>query len=66
MNLKILDGWLQMNTEKDIYAFASTSNKKNTKIYKIGANGAPTWPDERKVKGSVSNFQILPQGLSCS
>ncbi|WP_323789366.1 PQQ-binding-like beta-propeller repeat protein [Psychroserpens sp.] len=58
-------GWMVADdTEKDIYAFASTSNKKNTKIYKIGANGASTWDDERKVKGSVSNFQILPQGLA--
>ena len=58
-------GWMVADdTEKDIYAFASTSNKKNTKIYKIGANGASTWADERKVKGSISNFQILPQGLA--
>jgi len=58
-------GWMVADeTEKDIYAFASTSNKKNTKIYKIGSNGASTWADERKVKGNVSNFQILPQGLA--
>ena len=58
-------GWMVADeSEKDIYAFASTSNKKNTKIYKIGANGASTWPDERKVKGNVSNFQILPQGIA--
>jgi hypothetical protein len=58
-------GWMVADdTEKDIYAFASTSNKKNTKIYKIGANGASTWADERKVKGTISNFQILPQGLA--
>ncbi|MEM5567035.1 PQQ-binding-like beta-propeller repeat protein [Psychroserpens sp. AS72] len=58
-------GWMVADdTEKDIYAFASTSNKKNTKIYKIGANGASTWADERKVKGNVSNFQILSQGLA--
>ena len=58
-------GWMVADdTEKDIYAFASTSNKKNTKIYKIDANGKSTWPDERKVKGNVSNFQILSQGLA--
>lgn len=58
-------GWMVADdTEKDIYAFASTANQKNTKIYKIGANGASTWADERKVKGVVSNFQILPQGLA--
>lgn len=58
-------GWMIADdTEKDIYAFASTSNRKNTKIYKIGANGKSTWADERKVKGNVSNFQILPQGIA--
>lgn len=58
-------GWMVADeTEKDIYAFASTSNKKNTKIYKLSANGTSAWADERKVKGSVSNFQILPQGLA--
>jgi len=58
-------GWMVADeTEKDIYAFASTSNKKNTKIYKIAANGTSAWADERKVKGSISNFQILPQGLA--
>ena len=58
-------GWMVASEdEKDIYAFASTSNQKNTKIYKIGANGQPVWPDEKKVKGNVSNFEILPQGLA--
>ena len=51
-------------SEKDIYAFAKTSNLKNTRIYKISSNGASAWADERKVKGIVSNFQILPQGLA--
>ncbi len=51
-------------SEKDIYAFAATTNGKNTKIYKISANGASAWSDERKVKGSVTNFEILPQGLA--
>ncbi|MEW4924381.1 PQQ-binding-like beta-propeller repeat protein [Algibacter sp. 2305UL17-15] len=58
-------GWMVADkTEKDIYAFAQTSNRKNTRIYKIGANGTPSWSEERKVKGSVSNFEILPQGLA--
>lgn len=57
--------WMTSNeTETDIYAFAATSNGKNTRIYKIGANGSEAWQDERKVKGNVSNFQILPQGLA--
>lgn len=58
-------GWMVASEdESDIYAFASTTNLKNTKIYKIGSNGQSTWPEERKVKGSVSNFEILPQGLA--
>jgi hypothetical protein len=52
------------DTEKDIYAFTGSANGKNTKIYKISANGSSAWADERKVKGAVSNFQILPQGLA--
>ncbi|WP_422107583.1 PQQ-binding-like beta-propeller repeat protein [Winogradskyella sp.] len=58
-------GWMVASEdEKDIYAFASTSNKKNTKIYKINSSGTSAWADERKVKGNVSNFQILSQGLA--
>jgi len=58
-------GWMVASEdEKDIYAFASTTNQKNTKIYKIGSNGQSTWTEERKVKGNVSNFEILPQGLA--
>jgi len=58
-------GWMVADqSEKDIYAFASTSNRKNTKIYKINANGVSAWADEKKVKGQISNFEILPQGLA--
>ncbi|WP_299225059.1 PQQ-binding-like beta-propeller repeat protein [uncultured Psychroserpens sp.] len=57
--------WMTNNeSETDIYAFAATTNGKNTRIYKINANGSEAWGDERKVKGSVANFQILPQGLA--
>ncbi|WP_040280791.1 outer membrane protein assembly factor BamB family protein [Psychroserpens damuponensis] len=57
--------WMTSNDqESDIYAFSATSNGKNTRIYKINSNGSEAWDDERKVKGSVSNFQILPQGLA--
>lgn len=51
-------------TEKDIYAFTGSANGKNTKIYRLNVNGSLAWQDEKKVKGSVSNFQILPQGLA--
>ncbi|CAH8285311.1 putative pyrroloquinoline-quinone binding quinoprotein [Mariniflexile fucanivorans] len=51
-------------TEKEIYGFETTTNGKNTRIHKIGSNGAELWKDDRKVQGNVSNFQILPQGLA--
>ncbi|MEZ4791987.1 MAG: PQQ-binding-like beta-propeller repeat protein [Gelidibacter sp.] len=51
-------------TEKEIYAFESTSNGANTRIHKVGSNGAELWKDDRKVKGSVVNFEILPKGLA--
>ncbi|WP_323028100.1 PQQ-binding-like beta-propeller repeat protein [Gelidibacter japonicus] len=51
-------------TEKEIYGFETTSNGKNTRIHKIGDNGAELWKDDRKVQGNISNFQILPQGLA--
>lgn len=50
--------------EKEIYGFETTSNGKNTRIHKIGSNGQELWQDDRKVKGNVSNFEILPQGLA--
>lgn len=57
--------WMTSNaSETDIYGFAATTNLKNTKIYKFNTNGSEAWPDERKVKGSVVNFEILPQGLA--
>lgn len=51
-------------SEQEIYAFAKTTNLKNTRIYKVNPNGSEAWEDERKVKGAVSNFQILDQGLA--
>ncbi len=58
--------WMVANeAESDIYAFVPNANKTNTKIYKIGSgNGAELWKDEAKVKGVVTNFEILPQGLA--
>ena len=57
--------WMTNNeSESDIYAFAGTANGKNTKIYKISTDGSDAWPEERKVKGSISNFQILSQGIA--
>lgn len=57
--------WLTASAdEKDIYAFDTSDNFSNTKIYKVGPNGAEVWSDEAKVKGVVTNFEILPQGLA--
>ncbi|MGV6832394.1 MAG: outer membrane protein assembly factor BamB family protein [bacterium] len=57
--------WMVGNEdETDIYAFAKTSNGKNTRIYKLNSSGNEAWTEERKVKGNVSNFQILDQGLA--
>ncbi|MFD1615533.1 outer membrane protein assembly factor BamB family protein [Gelatiniphilus marinus] len=57
--------WMVSNkTESEIYGFETTTNGKNTRIHKIGKNGAELWQDDRKVKGNVSNFEILPQGLA--
>ena len=57
--------WMVTNdAETDIYAFHTNDNKSNTKIYKVGTNGQELWKDEAKVKGVVTNFEILPQGLA--
>ncbi len=57
--------WLTANaSETDIYAFDTNDSYSNTKIYKIGTNGEELWKDEAKVKGVVTNFEILPQGLA--
>ncbi len=51
-------------TETEIYGFEGSSNGKSTKVHKVGSNGALLWEDPYKVKGSVANFEILPQGLA--
>ncbi len=49
---------------EEIYAFESVNQGKNTRIHKVGVNGAELWKDDQKVKGEISNFQILPNGLA--
>ncbi len=65
-NAKIKDvNWLTASAdENDIYAFDTNDNFSNTRIYKVGTNGQEVWKDEAKVKGVVTNFEILPQGLA--
>ncbi|QAA82828.1 hypothetical protein EI546_14370 [Aequorivita sp. H23M31] len=59
MNSLVADG-----TEKEIYAFESVNNGKNTRIHKISINGGELWKDDHKVKGEVVNFEILPNGIA--
>lgn len=48
---------------KEIYAFEEKPGG-DTKIHKISNTGQVLWKESQKVKGKVSNFQILPQGLA--
>lgn len=50
-------------TGKEIYAFEEKP-AGDTKIHKISNTGQVLWKEAQKVKGKVSNFQILPQGLA--
>jgi len=51
-------------TETEIYGLEGVNGGKNTKIHKIDVNGKLLWEDPYKVKGSIVNFEILPQGLA--
>lgn len=51
-------------TEKEIYGFEGVNQGKNTRIHKVGVNGEELWKDDHKVKGKVSNFEILPNGIA--
>ncbi|WP_347374137.1 PQQ-binding-like beta-propeller repeat protein [Aequorivita sp. Q41] len=51
-------------SEKEIYAFEGVNQGKNTRIHKVGVNGAELWKDDHKVKGQVVNFEILPNGIA--
>lgn len=51
-------------TEKEIYAFEGTANGANTRIHKVGSDGKELWSDDRKVKGQIANFEILPKGIA--
>lgn len=51
-------------SEKEIYGLEGVNGGKNTKIHKIHADGRLLWEDAYKLKGSIVNFEILPQGLA--
>jgi len=51
-------------SETEIYAFELVNQGKNTRIHKLGINGAELWKDDHKVKGQVANFEILSNGIA--
>ncbi len=51
-------------TEKEIYAQEGIASGKKTKIHKIDSNGNLLWEKPYKMKGTIAQFQILPQGLA--
>jgi PQQ-like domain len=51
-------------TETEIYGFEISANGNTTKVHKIGSNGSLLWPEPSKLKGSVVNFEILPEGIA--
>ncbi|WP_310991364.1 PQQ-binding-like beta-propeller repeat protein [Aequorivita marina] len=59
MNVLVADA-----SEKEIYAFESVNNGKNTRIHKLGIDGTELWKDDHKVKGQIVNFEILPNGIA--
>lgn len=48
---------------EEIYGFEER-NGKNTRIHKFGTDGKQLWDRERKIRGIVSRFQILPKGIA--
>ncbi len=51
------------NSGKEIYGFEERPNG-DTRIHKISSEGQPLWAQERKIKGKVTRFEILPQGIA--
>ncbi len=58
-------GWMVADqTEQEIYGFVTKANGSSTKVHKISSDGKDLWSEGHKVKGSVVNFEILPEGLA--
>lgn len=56
--------WMSADkTGKEIYGFEERPNG-DTRIHKISSAGELLWKDERKIRGKVSRFEILSQGLA--
>jgi hypothetical protein len=62
--IKGINWMVSDETETEIYGFESINTGKNTRIHKIGKDGKELWKDDRKIKGVISNFEILPKGLA--
>jgi len=63
-DMKNINWMVADDSEKEIYAFEGVNQGKNTRIHKVGVNGAELWKDDHKVKGQVVNFEILPNGIA--
>lgn len=63
-DMKDINWMIASADEKEIYGFEGVNQGKNTRIHKVGANGAELWKDDHKVKGTIANFQILPNGIA--
>ncbi len=61
--VKNLSSMVADQTGTEIYGFENRQNG-DTRIYKFSKDGQPLWKDERKISGSISRFQILPEGLA--
>ena len=56
--------WMSADeTGNEIYTFEERSNG-DTRIQKVSNTGQVLWDKERKIKGTVSRFEILPEGLA--
>ncbi len=56
--------WLVADASgNEIYGFEERPNG-DTRIHKVSSTGQLLWKQERKIKGKVMRFEILPQGLA--
>jgi hypothetical protein len=56
--------WMSADkTGKEIYAFEERANG-DTRIHKVSDSGQLLWNEERKIRGKISRFEILPQGIA--
>ncbi len=56
--------WMQADpTGKEIYTFEGRSNG-DTRVNKVSSTGSVLWPKEQTLKGAVSRFEILSNGLA--